>query len=280
MFAIEVDYIDLDKIYRTVQGVRWVKIRKGKYIIQNKDKIVCVEQNRNWLKMSCNEEDFWNIWYYYFDIQYDYQNASFKMSNNKTFKKAQIVSKGLRILNQDIFEGIVTNLLLENYSRKDTKYLLNNICMICSKKRKNRVDGNEIIWYEFPDYKEILNNADKISLLKMEDGYEELMSVCMFVENGTFKFNLSYKDMMKQLKEFGIMSAKTANMICLYAFNMKEAFPKDNIVEESMYINKIDMSDFDAIKDIRGLANRYMLYYDKNAKKFAKSYLQMAKEVL
>lgn len=280
MFAIEVDYIDLDKIYRTVQGIRWVKVRKGKYIIQNKDKIVCVEQNRNWLKMSCNEEDFWNVWYYYFDVQYDYQNASFKMSNNKVFKKAQIVSKGLRILNQDIFESIVTNILLEHYSRKDTKCLLNNICMICSKKRKNRVDGIEIIWYEFPDYKEILKNADKISLLKMEDGYEELMSICMFIENGTFKFNLSYKDMMKQLKEFGIMSAKTANMICLYAFNMKEAFPKDNIVEESMYINGIDMSDFNAIKDIRGLANRYMLYYDKNAKKFAKSYLQMAKEVL
>ena len=76
------------------------------------------------------------------------------------------------------------------------------------------------------------------------------------------------------------MSAKTANMVCLYAFNMKEAFPKDNIVEESMYMNKIEMHNFERIKEIRGLANRYMLYYDKNAKKFAKSYLQMAKEVL
>ena len=115
MFAIELDYIDLNKIYRTVQGIRWIKIHKGKYIIQFKDKIVCVEQSRNWLKLTCNEEEFWNVWYYYFDMNFDYAEASFKMrSEHKSFKKAQIVSKGLRIVNQDEFESIITNILLEH----------------------------------------------------------------------------------------------------------------------------------------------------------------------
>ena len=283
MFAIEIGHIDLDKMYKTPQGIRWQKIGKKKYAIPNGNKIVLVEQTKNWLKMTCNEEEFWNIWYYYFDMGYDYAEAAFKMrSNSKILKKAQIVSSGLRIANMDIFESLVVNILLEHYPRKEVKLLLNNICSVCSNKRKNRLNGIEISWYEFPSFRMILDNAEALSLYKIYDGWEEIMFLCMFMENGTFNpyGYKEYKQRMQEFKEFGIMSPKTANMICLYGYNMKEAFPMDNHLKEVMYLHDIDINKFNEIYDVRGLASRYLLYYEKNVKKFAKSYLQMAKEVL
>lgn len=282
MLTIQLDYLDLDKLYRTVQGIRWFKIHKGKYIIPYRDKIICAEQSRDWLKLTCSEEDFWNIWYNYFDMDYDYAKASFEMyKQHKQLKKAQVVSKGLRILNQDPLEATITNILLEHCSRKEAKYLINNICTTCSNKRKNRLDGIEYTWYEFPTATQILDKQEKLSIFKVYTGFEEIISLCMFIENGTYGLeNLTYKERMALLKEIAIVEPKTANMICLYGHNMKEAFPKDSAVEESMYINNVTMKDFNKIKHIRGLANRYLLYYDKNARKFAKGYLQMAKEVL
>lgn len=283
MFAIQLDYLDLDKIYRTQQGIRWFKIHKGKYIIPYKDKIVCVEQSRDWLKLTCNEEEFYEIWYNYFDMNYDYAKASFEMyEQHKQLKKAQIVAKGLRILNPDILESLAVNILLQYYPRKEVKYLINNICMVCSKKRKNRLDGIEYIWYEFPTVTQILDNQEKLSLYKIYNGFEDFISLCMFIENGSFTLNnvLSYKARINELKELAIVNPEAANLICLYTYNMKEAFPNNNHVEEVMYMNGIEMKDFNKIKNIRGLANRYLLYYDKNYKKFADSYLQIADKVL
>lgn len=283
MFAIEVDYIDLDKMYKTLQGIRWKKVKSKKYIITNGDKIVLVEQSRNWLKLTCSEDEFWDVWYYYFDLGYDYAESSFKMRNcSKMLKKSQIVSKGLRVANMDPFEALVTNILLEHYPRKEVKLLLNNICATCSSKRKNRLDGIEVIWYEFPSYKMILDNAKALLLYKIYDGWEEIMSLCMFIENGTFNpyAYKEYRQRMQEFKELGIMSPKTANMICLYGYNMKEAFPMDNHLKEVMYLHDIDISKFNEIYDIRGLASRYLLYYEKNVKKFARNYLQIAKDVL
>lgn len=283
MFAIQLDCLDLNKIYKTQQGIRWFKIHKGKYIIPYKDKIICAEQSRDWLKLTCNEEEFYEIWYNYFDMNYDYAKANFEMyKQHKQLKKAQIVAKGLRILNSDILESLAVNILLQHYPKKEVKYLINNICMTCSKKRKNRLDGIEYTWYEFPTATQILDNKEKLSLYKIYDGFEDFISLCMFIENGSFTLDntLSYKDRISELKELAIVNPEAANLICLYAYNMKEAFPNNNHVEEVMYMNDVEMKDFNKIKHIRGLANRYLLYYDKNVKKFADSYLQMADKVL
>ena len=39
MYVIEILYLDLDQIYKSGQVFRWIKLKDGKYIVINKDKL-------------------------------------------------------------------------------------------------------------------------------------------------------------------------------------------------------------------------------------------------
>ena len=56
MFVIEAPYIDLDQIYNSGQIFTWIKLRDKKYVIPYRDNALKIEQVKNRLIMSCNEE--------------------------------------------------------------------------------------------------------------------------------------------------------------------------------------------------------------------------------
>ena len=65
---INVPYLNLDQIYNSGQVFSWIKFRDQKYVIPFKDQALKVEQQKDRLIMNCNEEQFYDIWYKYFDM--------------------------------------------------------------------------------------------------------------------------------------------------------------------------------------------------------------------
>ena len=78
MFIIEVPFMNLDQIYNSGQCFRWIKLRDGKYAIPYGDKVLKIEQQKQRFIMSCTDEEFYNIWYEYFDMGTDYMNVNYK----------------------------------------------------------------------------------------------------------------------------------------------------------------------------------------------------------
>lgn len=274
MFIIEIPYLDLEQINKNrIQTLRWQKIRPYKYAIPFDDKIIMVEQNKTRFAFSCSEEDFWNIWYYYFDLDFDYEWANMKIkSYNEYLKKCSVVSKGVRILNQNPFEVLITSILLEHMSIKQAKRILNNICMVCCKKRRNSLLGIPVSWYEFPTPTQILNNAEDLSFIKLDYCVEEILSVCMFLENGSLSFiSLGcYEDAIERFKELSVISQVTANRVLLFGLGYKDAFPMTSRIKEIMNIENITKKDLKKNKQIRGLINQYIMCFENTQRNLKK----------
>lgn len=172
MFVIETQYFNLDHIYNSGQAPRWIKLKEGKYVIPHRDKALKIEQQRDkydWTKyrliMSCSEEDFYNIWFEYFDLRTDY--AKENMNVKKLGGKFRIVanrSNGMHILNQDTFETYVLSKLIEKLGYKEAANEINRIAEVYGIKHVQSMrEAGKITWYEWPTTELII---DKFKELK------------------------------------------------------------------------------------------------------------------
>lgn len=176
MYAMTIPYMNLDQIYESYGMLNWHKVDDGKYIVINGDKIVKVEQRRENILFSCNEEDFNKIWYNYFDINTDYLKLHFLYRNlGEQFKIYCNRGKGVRILRRNLFEVMV--LAIARHYIKDERFtsllVYGTFCDVCGKKRKNSMNTSGVFeWREFPKPEDILKKRE--TLLRMVE-YHELM---------------------------------------------------------------------------------------------------------
>lgn len=171
MFVIETPYLNLDQIYNSGQCPRWIKFKDSKYVIPFKDKALKVEQQRDkydWTKyrliMSCSEEDFYNIWFNYFDLKTDYFELNLKAKRlGGKFKRIANRGHGIHILNQDSFEAYILSKVATDFGIKRAGKVINHIAEVCGAEHNQSMrELGRITWYEFPTPEMILENFDKL----------------------------------------------------------------------------------------------------------------------
>src|SRR5574344_1997357 len=109
MFLITIPYLDLNKTYESNQNLKWLKLHEDKYIIIHKNNSCLVQQQpKNKFLFHCNDEQFFSIWYDYFDISTDYSKVNSDIrALGGYFKNLSVISNGVRIINQDLYECII-----------------------------------------------------------------------------------------------------------------------------------------------------------------------------
>lgn len=171
MFVIEVPHFNLDHIYNSGQVPRWIKLKESKYVVMHKDKVLKIEQQRDRfdlnkyrLIMSCTEEDFYNIWFEYFDLRTDYMDLNSKVKKlGGKFKVPANRGSGIHILNQDPFEVYVFTKMVANVGYIRACLAINHIAEACGKKHVQSMrEAGRITWYEFPTPEMILENFDNL----------------------------------------------------------------------------------------------------------------------
>lgn len=210
MFVIEVPYINLDQIYNSGQAPRWIKLKEGKYVVPYKDKALKVEQQRDKfdfnkyrLIMNCTEEDFYNIWFDYFDLKTDYFKLNIK--TKKLGKKFRVIANrgsGIHILNQDPFEAYIFCRLATFVGFNKASELMNHIAQIYGVEHKQSMrEAGRITWYEWPTPEMML---EKLSKEKESSGKVKplLKQICKALVNNDF-------DIMKSDNElFGLFGLR------------------------------------------------------------------------
>lgn len=195
MFVIELPYFNLDHIYNSGQAPRWIPLsqspEKSKYVIPHKNKALKIEQQRDrydWkrhrLIMSCTEEEFYSIWFEYFDFKMDCLDENNKIKNlGGKFKIPANRGHGIHILKQDKFEAYILSRVIARVGYEKAKYVMNHIAETCGIGHKQSMrEAGQITWYEFPTPEMILNKFDKISGTNVW-----LKRICEAIANG---FNL------------------------------------------------------------------------------------------
>ena len=238
-------------------------------VVYSKDKYAKLLWNSNTIQILTEDVDYF---YKFFDLDRDYAQIKDVLRKDEFLKSAVDYGSGIRIINNDAYEIIISFIISANNNIKRIK---NSIEYLCSHYGKNMG-----MYYAFPTLEELkkvsiqdYRNAglgyraeqmfdtvqtltdEDIEILKKKNKYEQ------------FKFLLSLKG----------VGEKVANCIMLFGLGVKDVFPVDTWINK-VYNNltntnttdrkKITKELTDRYKDLSGFAQQYFFYYyrDNNLK--------------
>ena len=235
---INVPYLNLDQIYNSGQVFSWIKFRDLKYVIPYKDQALKVEQQKDRLIMNCNEEQFYDIWYKYFDMQTDYGDINFKAKHiGEEMKICANRGSGVRIIRQDPFEMVITFCLATATNIPRIKWMVQSIREAYGIKHVQSMrEVGKVVWYEFPTPESILANPKKLDNCKLGYRKNVIIDICQDIVDGWLDLNLvgqlSYEAAKQYLMQFNGIGPKVADCICLYGYHFAQAFPVDTHIEQ------------------------------------------------
>lgn len=112
MVVKEIPYFDLSEICDSGQCFRMERITENEFQIRAEDKYLRATQEGETVRFDCSEEEFETFWKHYFDLERDYGIYIEAIYPEDTYlKTAAELGSGIRILNQDLWEMIVSFLI-------------------------------------------------------------------------------------------------------------------------------------------------------------------------
>lgn len=258
-------------IFECGQCFRFAKELDESYTIVAKNKVINVSKSgENVILKNTTDEELTDIWYDYFDLGTDYGKIKKTLSVDKHLKNSTAFGSGIRILNQDLWECIISFIISANNNIPRIQGIVNRLC----ERYGDKVIYNNNTYFTFPDV-EKLKNVKKEDLSFLRAGYRDsyLTDAILKVSEGevvldNFK-NLSTEEAKEELLKIKGIGNKVADCILLFGNGRRETFPVDVWVKRSMgalYRDEIgDLSIYDFAKtkfsDLAGYAQQYLFYY-------------------
>ncbi|WP_130806005.1 DNA-3-methyladenine glycosylase family protein [Senegalia massiliensis] len=260
-------------IFECGQAFRWHVEDDGSYTIVAYGKILNIKKEGNDAVFSnTNREDFESIWYHYFDLHRDYDEIKKELSKDPILEKAIKFGEGMRILNQDEWEILISFITSANNMISRIKKSLN----LLSEKYGEFIGeykGNK--YYSFPT----ANSLNRLSVEEIKEcglGFRAkyISSAANIVDKREMDIyaikNMSTNDARKDLLVFPGVGPKVADCIMLFSMEKSDAFPIDVWVKRVMehfyleqdtklkLIQEYGQEKFGALA---GFAQQYLFYY-------------------
>lgn len=269
----------ISQILECGQCFRFTQIGEENYIIVAYGKILNIYcDGTDIVFKNTTEEEFNNIWYNYFDFGRNYNDIKKKISeNDEILQKAVEYAPGIRILNQDRFECLISFIISQNNRIPMIKKVISNI----SKKYGRyigSVDGEE--YYAFPNPEELIK-ADEAGLMECKTGFRAkyIIDAVQKVIHGEINLNADDMDtetLRKMLMTIKGVGHKVADCTMMFSFGRCETFPTDVWVKRIMselYFNgreasvkEIHQKAEECFGDYAGYAQQYLFNYARQFK--------------
>ena len=250
------------------QCFRWEKLEEEEntYIGVLKDRVVKVKQEKDTLYItSSNYYNLEKVIRKYFDLDEDYESIEKTISTfDDNIKKAVKNTSGIRILNQNFFEMIMSYIISANNNipriSKSIKYI--------SKKYGKKVIFENNEYYLFPTAEELRNVSEeefKNSGVGFRARYlKNTVKAILDKKIDLEKIKkLSTKEAKDELLKLQGVGPKVADCILLFSCERREVFPIDVWVERVMH----NLYFKNSSKRIR--KNDILEYANKNFGKYA-----------
>ncbi len=266
------DDLDLKKIAESGQCFRFLEISEGVFRIPHKDSCLIIkEKPPGVFDLSCEEEEFDALWKAYFDMDLSYSDVRHRIDKDKDpflFEAAES-QKGIRILQQDLFETFISFIISQNRNIPAIKNSIELLCEKCSAPSKDPL-GNT--YYPFP-------TAERIAALSLDDltecrlGYRNTY-IKRFAENvasGNIELdsfnNMSDDECLKELTKIYGVGKKVASCVMLFGLHRINAFPIGVWIKRILENEYKDGYPFDKYAPYNGIYQQYMFAYyrEKNS---------------
>ena len=272
-----------EHIFECGQCFRWNKQKDGSYTGIFKQNVVNVKKadNKIIFRGIC-KENIKDECIKYFDLNTNYDNIKSKLSNVDNYLKTSIeYGEGIRILNQDLWETLISFIISANNNIPRIKGII---------ERVSKSYGEKIVWdkaeyYTFPTPQE-LSKASVEDLRNIGLGFRDVRvyeTTKIINENpNKLKELEDEKDVNKlreELLKFPGVGPKVADCVMLFSTLKKlEVFPIDVWVrrvmnelyiknEDETKINKKEIEELAKTKygNLAGIAQQYLFYWRRGA---------------
>lgn len=278
-----VDSFELKDIFECGQCFRWNKREDGSYIGVFKNNVMNVKKDENTIifRGIC-EKDIKETVEEYFDLNRDYKQIKEKLAQvDENIKKSIEYGKGIRILNQDLWEMIISYIISANNNIPRIKGIIEKM----SKKYGKEIEWNGEKYYTFPTVKELENVTIK-EYRELGTGFRDirLYETVKMVSDGKIDLkklqeNPNTYEVREQILTLSGVGPKVADCILLFSTLKRfEVFPIDVWVRRVMnelYIKnndetKVNKKEIEKIAqakfgNLAGLAQQYLFYWKREA---------------
>lgn len=271
---------NIKQIVECGQCFRWEKINDNDYIGVAFDKVIEVVQEGDAVTiMNSNQEEFENIWFKYFDLSRDYSKVKEALSQDVILRKSVEFGYGIRILNQDQFEILISFIIS---ARNSIPSIMKTIKEI-SKRWGNEIKYKGNIYYSFPSpnaLKGVTEDEIRETGASFRSKYI-VDTINKINKKEDIKFDLSYISEMNDddchiaLQEYKGVGAKVSDCVMLFSMGKTSAFPVDVWVKRAMIhfynaeegsLSKIRIFGRNKFKALSGFAQQYLFYYARENK--------------
>ena len=274
---------ELKDIFECGQCFRWNEQEDGSYTGVIKNGIINVKKEDETITFTgiCdkNIEEVINE---YFDLKRDYEKIKEQLGNVDEYLKTSIkYGKGIRILNQDLWETIISFIISANNNIPRIKGIIERI----SQKYGNEIEWNGKKYYTFPTYEQ-LKDVTVQEYRNLGLGFRDIrlyettqMILNKDIDLEKLKNNPNTIEVREELLKLSGVGPKVADCILLFSTLKRfEVFPIDVWVRRVMndlYIKqedetKVSKKQIEKIAEekfgnLAGLAQQYLFYWRREA---------------
>lgn len=271
---------DIHHIFSSGQSVRWKKQKDNSYTCVVKDKIINVSQIDDTLYFkNTNLDDVKNFWVNYFGLDVDYSIIKKEILNiSPNLSHIIDFGSGLRILNQDEWETLITLILSANNSMQVLEKVVDNLC---SRYGDYIGEYKGEKYYSFP-------TPDKLSSLSLDElreckvGFRDkyIKSTSRVIYNNDIDLynlnKLDTKSCLDNLRELSGVGEKVADCVAMLSMKKYDVFAVDVWIKrimEDMYfsnksnsVKKIRSFAVDKFGDLSSFVQQYLFFFARQNK--------------
>lgn len=275
----KVQDFDLEQTLECGQCFRFYKIDKEEYVLVAKSHLLHIKQVEDKLIFYNTDEDtVKNIWIDYFDLNRDYgEIKKYLLRNDDKLKEAINEKWGVRILNQEFHEMVISFIISQNKQIPQIKQLVRRISENYGE-YLGEVKGEK--YYSFPTC-EKLGEITEEEYREMKTGFRApyLRDASVKLSNRVITkemFENINEDIARELlKTIKGVGDKVANCVMLFALDYRSAFPIDiwmQRIMETLYFEEDTSKEViqkfakDIYGEYGGYAQQYLFCYGRDNK--------------
>lgn len=270
---------ELKDIFECGQCFRWNRQDDGSYTGVTKNGVINIKKDKEKIVFNGKcDQNIEEIIFKYFDLNRDYNKIKFELSKvDKYMKESLEYGKGIRILNQDLWETIISFIISANNNIKRIKALIERL----SERYGKKIEWNGKNYYLFPT-PEQLKDVSIEEYRSMGFGFRDvrIYETVQMIYNKTVNLdNLkSIKDTLvlrDEILKLSGVGPKVADCILLFSeLKRFDVFPVDvwiRRVMNDLYIKENDEKKVnkeqirkianEKFGDYMGLAQQYLFYW-------------------
>ncbi len=278
-----IDSFELEDTFECGQCFRWNKQTDGSYTGVIKNGVINIKKVGNDIEIigKCNK-DLNVVIKEYFDLERDYQKIKEQLSTIDEYMQKSIeYGEGIRILNQDLWETIISFIISANNNIPRIKGIIERL----SFKYGDKIDFQGNTYYTFPT-PEQLKDVTVEEFRKIGLGFRDIrlyettkMIIEEKVDLDELRKNKNTEEVRNALLTLSGVGPKVADCILLFSdLKRFEVFPIDVWVRRVMnelYIKKEDETKVskkeiekianEKFGNLKGIAQQYLFYWRRES---------------